>query len=47
MYLDPKEINKIKSIEKTKLFNFFYHQNKFFFTLYDYCNIYYSITVDK
>jgi hypothetical protein len=45
--IDPKEINKIKSTEKTILFKFFYHQNKLFFTLYDYCNIYYSITEDK
>ena len=45
--INPKEINKIKSTEKTILFKFFYHQNKLFFTLYDYCNIYYSITEDK
>ena len=45
--IDPKEINKIKSTEKTILFKFFYHQNKLFFILYDYCNIYYSIIEDK
>lgn len=45
--IDPKEINKIKSIEKTILFKFFYHQNKLFFILYDYLNIYYSIIENK
>lgn len=45
--IDPKEINKIKSTEKTILFKFFYHQNKLFFILYDYLNIYYSIIEDK
>ena len=29
LLIDPKEINKIKSTEKTILFKFFYHQNKF------------------
>jgi hypothetical protein len=45
--INPKEINKIKSTEKTVLFKFFYHQNKLFFVLYDYSNIYYSINEDK
>ena len=45
--INPKEINKIKSTEKTVLFKFFFHQNKLFFTLYDYSNIYYSIIEDK
>ena len=45
--INPKEINKIKSTEKTVLFKFFYHQNKLFFVLYDYSNIYYSIKEDK
>ena len=45
--INPKEINKIQSTEKTILFKFFYHQNKLFFILYDYCNIYYSIIEDK
>ena len=45
--INPKEINKIKSTEKTVLFKFFYHQNKLFFILYDYSNIYYSINEDK
>ena len=45
--VDPKEINKINSKEKTILFKFFYHQNKLFFILYDYTNIYYSIIEDK
>ena len=45
--VDQKEINKIKSIEKTILFKFFYHQNKLFFILYDYSYIYYSINEDK
>ena len=45
--IDPKEINKIKSSEKTVLFKFFYHQNKLFFALYDYLNIYYCILEDK
>ena len=45
--VDPKEINKIKNAEKTILFKFFYHQNKLFFILYDYSNIYYSINEDK
>jgi hypothetical protein len=45
--INPKEINKIKSTEKTVLFKFFYHQNKLFFVLYDYSNIYFSIKEDK
>ena len=45
--INPKEINKINSTEKTILFKFFYHQNKLFFILYDYCNIYHSIIEDK
>ena len=45
--VDPKEINKIKSTEKTILFKLFYHQNKLFFILYDYSSIYYSISEDK
>ena len=45
--INPKEINKIKNTEKTVLFKFYYHQNKLFFALYDYSNIYYSINEDK
>ena len=45
--INSKEISKIKSIEKTILFKFFYHQNKLFFALYDYANIYYNIIEDK
>jgi hypothetical protein len=45
--IDQKEINKIKSGEKTILFKFFYYQNKLFFILYDYTDIYYSILEDK
>ena len=45
--IDPKEINRIKSTEKTILFKFFYQQNKLFFVLYDYSNIYYCINEDK
>ena len=45
--IDSKEINKIKSVEKTILFKFFYYQNKLFFALYDYSNIYYCINEDK
>ena len=45
--IDPKEINKINSTEKTVLFKFFYHQNKLFFILYDYSSIYYCINEEK
>lgn len=45
--INSKEINKIKTIEKTILFKFFYHQNKLFFILYDYSNIFYTIVEDK
>ena len=45
--VNKKEINKIKSSEKTVLFKFFYFENKLYFILYDYSNIYYSITEDK
>ena len=45
--INSKEINKIKSTEKTILFKFFYHQNKLYFILYDYTNIYSSIIEDK
>ena len=34
--VNQKEINKIKSQEKTVLFKFFYFQNKLYFILYDY-----------
>ena len=45
--INSKEINKIKTTEKTILFKFFYHQNKLFFILYDYSNIFYTILEDK
>ena len=45
--VNQKEINKIKSSEKTVLFKFFYFQNKLYFILYDYIDIYFSITEDK
>ena len=45
--VNQKEINKIKSSEKTVLFKFFYFQNKLYFILYDYVDIYFSITEDK
>ena len=45
--VNQKEINKIKSSEKTVLFKFFYFQNKLYFILYDYSDIYFSITEDK
>ena len=45
--VNQKEINKIKSSEKTELFKFFYFQNKLYFILYDYVDIYFSITEDK
>ena len=45
--VNQKEINKIKSQEKTVLFKFFYFQNKLYFILYDYLDIYFSITEDK
>ena len=45
--VNQKEINKIKSSEKTVLFKFFYFQNKLYFILYDYADIYFSITEDK
>ena len=45
--VNQKEINKIKSSEKTVLFKFFYFQNKLYFILYDYLDIYFSITEDK
>ena len=45
--VNQKEINKIKSLEKTVLFKFFYFQNKLYFTLYDYSDIYFSIIEDK
>ena len=45
--INSKEINKIKSTEKTVLFKFFYQKNSLFFVLYDYLNIYYSINEDK
>ena len=45
--IDTKDINKIKTVEKTILFKFFYYQKQLFFILYDYSNIYYSIKEDK
>jgi len=45
--VNQKEINKIKSSEKTVLFKFFYFQNKLYFILYDYSDIYFSIIDDK
>ena len=45
--IDIKDINKIKTVEKTILFKFFYYQKQLFFILYDYSNIYYSIKEDK
>ena len=45
--VNQKDINKIKSTEKTVLFKFFYFQNKLYFILYDYLDIYYSIIPDK
>jgi len=45
--VNQKEINKIKSAEKTVLFKFFYFQNKLYFILYDYLDIYFSIIEDK
>ena len=45
--VNQKEINKIKSAEKTVLFKFFYFQNKLYFILYDYIDIFFSITEDK
>ena len=45
--VNQKDINKIKSTEKTVLFKFFYYQNKLFFILYDYLDIYYTIIEDK
>ena len=45
--IDTKDINKIKTVEKTILFKFFYYQKQLFFILYDYSNIYFSIKEDK
>jgi hypothetical protein len=45
--VNQKEINKINSSEKTVLFKFFYFQNKLYFILYDYIDIFFSITDDK
>ena len=45
--INTKELNIIKSTEKTILFKYFYNQNKLFFILYDYSNIYFSISDDK
>ena len=45
--VNQKEINKIKSSEKTVLFKFFYFQNKLYFILYDYADIYFCIKEDK
>ena len=45
--INSKEINKIKTTEKTILFKFFYNKNKLFFILYDYSNIFYTILEDK
>lgn len=45
--IDQKEINKINTTEKTILFKFYYIQNKLYFCLYDYKNIFYNIIDDK
>ena len=45
--VDQKEVNKINTVEKTVLFKFFYSQNKLYFCLYDYMNIFYNILEDK
>ena len=45
--VDQKEVNKINTFEKTVLFKFFYWQNKLYFCLFDYMNIYFNILEDK